>query len=50
VIGEYRGWMIHLKDVLMERYVLSKDEVFDLLENLYRNGSVRTQTNLLALT
>ncbi len=50
VIGEYRGWMIHLKDVLMERYVLSKDEVFELLENLYRNGSGRAQTNLLALT
>jgi cell division protease FtsH len=50
VIGEYRGWMIQLKDVLMERYVLSKDEVFELLENLYRNGSARGQTNLLALT
>lgn len=31
VIDQYRGWMIPLKDVLMERYVLSKDEVFDLL-------------------
>lgn len=50
VIGEYRSWMIQLKDVLMERYVLSKDEVFELLENLYRNGSARGQTNLLALT
>jgi cell division protease FtsH len=50
VIGEYRGWMIQLKDVLMERYVLSKDEVFELLENLYRNGSVRAQTDLVALT
>jgi hypothetical protein len=34
----------------MERYVLSKDEVFELLENLYRNGSVRAQTDLVALT
>ena len=50
VIGEYRGWMSQLKDVLMERYVLSKDEVFELLENLYRNGSVRAKTNLLTLT
>ncbi len=50
VINEYRGWIIQLKDVLMERYVLSKDEVFELLENLYRSGSVRAQTNLLALT
>lgn len=50
VIGEYRGWMIQLKDVLMERYVLSKDEVFELLENLYRSGSARVQTNPLALT
>ena len=50
VIDEYRGWMIQLKDVLMERYVLSKDEVFELLENLYRNGAARGQTNLMALT
>jgi cell division protease FtsH len=50
VMGEYRGWMIQLKDVLMERYVLSKDEIFELLENLYRSGSVRAQINLLALT
>ena len=50
VIGEYRGWISQLKDVLMERYVLSKDEVFELLENLYRNGSVRAKTNLLTLT
>jgi cell division protease FtsH len=27
----YREWMVHLKNTLMERYVLSKDEVFDLL-------------------
>ncbi len=30
----YRDWMVQLKDTLMERYVLSKDEVFELLANL----------------
>ena len=30
----YREWMVHLKGILMERYVLSKDEIFYLLENL----------------
>ena len=30
-MASYQGWMIQLKDTLMERYVLSKDEVFDLL-------------------
>ncbi len=36
---EYRDWMCRLKDVLMERYVLSKDDVFDLLENFSRPHS-----------
>jgi cell division protease FtsH len=35
-LAAYRDWMIKIKDALMERYVLSKDEVFDLLENLHR--------------
>jgi cell division protease FtsH len=35
----YRDWMCQLKDVLMERYILSKDEVFDLLENFSRPHS-----------
>ena len=30
----YREWMVQLKDILMERYVLSKDEIFNLLDNL----------------
>lgn len=30
----YRGWMVELKETLMERYVLSKDEVFELLAGL----------------
>jgi len=46
----YREWMIQLKDVLMERYVLSKDEVFDLLENLHNNQFSHAQSNLPALT
>jgi cell division protease FtsH len=33
-IASYREWMAQLKDTLMERYVLSKDEVFDLLARL----------------
>lgn len=33
-IAQYRHWMVQLKDTLMERYVLSKDEVFDLLAQL----------------
>jgi cell division protease FtsH len=31
-IGDYRAMIEQLKDVLMEKYVLSKDAVFDLLE------------------
>lgn len=37
-ITTYRDCMVQLKDVLMERYVLSKDEVFELLENLHNSG------------
>ena len=33
-MASYRDWMVQLKDTLMERYVLSKDEVFDLLARL----------------
>ena len=33
-MASYREWMVQLKDTLMERYVLSKDEVFDLLARL----------------
>jgi cell division protease FtsH len=49
-VATYRNWMIQLRDVLMERYVLSKDEVFDLLENLYRNESEQAQSNPMAVT
>lgn len=33
-IREYRGLMVAIKDTLLDRYVLSKDEVFALLEEL----------------
>ena len=33
-ISDYRGWMERLKSTLMERYVLSKDEVFELIADL----------------
>jgi cell division protease FtsH len=33
-IASYRGWMEQLKATLMERYVLSKDEVFELIGQL----------------
>ena len=33
-MASYQDWMAQLKDTLMERYVLSKDEVFDLLARL----------------
>lgn len=35
-MASYRSWMELLKSTLMERYVLSKDEVFDLLQQLQR--------------
>ncbi len=49
-IANYRDCMVQLKDVLMERYVLSKDEVFELLENLQNNGFFCIQKNRLMLT
>ncbi len=33
-VAAYRPWMTQLKDTLMERYVLSKDEVFELIGEL----------------
>ncbi len=33
-IASYHSWMEQLKSTLMERYVLSKDEVFELLQDL----------------
>ncbi|MEO0317113.1 MAG: hypothetical protein RL404_790 [Pseudomonadota bacterium] len=38
VIGSYRPWMVTLKDTLMERYVLSKDEVFELIGELQHSA------------
>jgi hypothetical protein len=35
--------MTQLKDTLMERYVLSKDEVFDLLEQMSRVAGNETK-------
>lgn len=49
-IATYRDCMAQLKDVLMERYVLSKDEVFELLENLQKNGFFCIQKNRPILT
>ena len=49
-IATYRDCMVQLKDVLMERYVLSKDEVFELLENLQNNGFFCIQKNRLMLS
>jgi cell division protease FtsH len=49
-VAGYHGWMIQLKDVLMEKYVLSKDEVFDLLESLHSNRFAFSQSNLPVLT
>jgi cell division protease FtsH len=49
-IAQYRHWMTQLKDTLMERYVLSKDEVFDLLEHLPRvSGNETKQPGVPAL-
>ncbi len=42
-MSQYRHWMIKLKDKLMERYVLSKDEVFDLMAHLSRAPGNETQ-------
>lgn len=36
-IAIYRGWMEQLKSTLMERYVLSKDEVFELIAGLQQS-------------
>ncbi len=36
-IAAYRNWMEQLKSTLMERYVLSKDEVFELIADLQQS-------------
>ncbi len=41
-IAVYRGWMEQLKSSLMERYVLSKDEVFDLISGLQKSNPIET--------
>ncbi len=47
-IGSYRDWMEQLKATLMERYVLSKDEVFELLEDLQQSRPLLHQPGLAA--
>ena len=47
-IASYRGWMEQLKMTLMERYVLSKDEVFELIGELQRRQPVDTSAALAA--
>ena len=39
-IASYQQWMVQLKATLMERYVLSKDEVFELLLELQRTHPI----------
>lgn len=47
-IAAYREWMSELKATLMDRYVLSKDEVFDLLEVLQESRPLRYNDALAA--
>ncbi len=42
-IASYRVWMEQLTSTLMERYVLSKDDVFDLLQDLQRSHPLEPQ-------
>lgn len=42
-IASYRVWMEQLTSTLMDRYVLSKDEVFDLLQDLQRSHPLEPQ-------
>ena len=44
VMADYREWMVYLKDILMERYVLSKDEVFELLGKLQNSRDMLWNT------
>ncbi len=47
-IAAYRGWMEQLKATLMERYVLSKDEVFELIVELQRSQPLDEATAVAA--
>ncbi len=44
----YKDWMHQLKDTLMERYVLSKDEVFELLATLQAKAKTKSSQASLA--
>jgi cell division protease FtsH len=47
-IAAYRSWMEQLALTLMERYVLSKDEIFDLLRELQRLQPLTKVTGVTA--
>ena len=47
-IAAYRVWMEQLKSTLMERYVLSKDEVFELIGELQQAKPLRQAPALAA--
>ncbi len=47
-IASYQSWMLQLKDTLMERYVLSKDEVFELIGNLQTTDPLPAQAAMPA--
>ena len=42
-IASYQSWMQQLKDTLMERYVLSKDEVFELIGELQQSDPMTVE-------
>jgi cell division protease FtsH len=47
-IASYRGWMELLKTTLMERYVLSKDEVFELIGELQQTQPLSEPAGIAA--
>lgn len=47
-IAAYRGWMEQLKATLMERYVLSKDEVFELIGELQQSRPLLQEPGIAA--
>ena len=42
-ITSYESWIVELKKSLMEKYVLSKDEVFELLAPMITSSISRMQ-------
>ncbi len=47
-MASYRGWMEQLKTSLMERYVLSKDEVFEMIAELQRSEPLSEPAGIAA--